>query len=53
MGSTKKRSRVEIRLDDETLKNLVYCTEKLEISKTDAIKQGLSLLATSIKKENG
>ena len=45
-----KRNRVEFRLDDVTLENLNYYSNKLKTTKTKVIEKGISLVKVSIKK---
>lgn len=45
-----KNIRLEIRLDNETNKILEKCSAVLNLTKTDVIKRGISLVEKSIKK---
>ncbi|WP_443686055.1 hypothetical protein, partial [Phascolarctobacterium faecium] len=45
-----KNIRLEIRLDKKTSEILEKCSSVLNLTKTDVIKQGISLVEKSIKK---
>ncbi|MED9992434.1 MAG: hypothetical protein U0J27_09035 [Phascolarctobacterium faecium] len=45
-----KNIRLEIRLDNETNEILEKCSAVLNLTKTDVIKRGISLVEKSIKK---
>lgn len=47
----KPRNRIEIRLDEETKNDLNYCSEKLQTTKTNVIKQGIKKVKASIEKK--
>ena len=44
------RKRFELRLDDETSKDLEYCSIKLNITKTEVVKKGIKRVKEDIKK---
>ena len=53
--STNKNSelpkRVEIRLDEQTANDLMYCTKKLNTTKTEVIKKGIQKVKSEINKK--
>ncbi len=42
--------KLNVRLNDEELKRIEYCSEALNLSRTDTIMHGITLIEESIKK---
>lgn len=47
----KKEIRLGLRLSLDTAKKLQYCAEKMNVSRTEIIEKGISLVEEKIKKE--
>lgn len=43
--------RFEIRLDEQTAKDLIYCSQELKITKTEVIKTGIKKVKSGLEKK--